>query len=71
MGRTLRSCCHCREKMRVAKAQLELGLPELWGTRKRYFLNEIMAIAAAKIPLAHSRMRMVTSQTGQGQGSGV
>ncbi|TRZ09559.1 hypothetical protein HGM15179_017547 [Zosterops borbonicus] len=36
------------EKIRVAKPQIELGLPELWGTIKRDFLNKIKAVGSAK-----------------------
>lgn len=36
----------------MAKAQMELVLRELWGTIKRDFLNKIMVVGSAKIPLA-------------------
>ncbi|KAJ7420213.1 hypothetical protein WISP_49407 [Willisornis vidua] len=35
------SPCHCREKVCMAKAQLELNLPEMWGTVKKSFFKYI------------------------------
>lgn len=41
------AACHCWEKIYVAKAQLELNLPEVWGTIKRDFKN--MSIAKGRL----------------------
>lgn len=35
------AACQCREKIHVAKAQLKLKLPELWGTTEESFFKYI------------------------------
>ena len=42
------AACHCREKIHVAKAQLELQLTELWGTVKTVISNILVAIGSVK-----------------------
>lgn len=65
MGRIQKCCCHCREKIHVAKAQLQIKLARtVQDNKKRVFSNILMAKGKLEITLAHSRMKMVTSPTG-------
>lgn len=50
-GKFRDAACHCGQKIRVAKAQLDLKLPGY--------------IDGKKIASPHDRMRIVTSQTGR------
>lgn len=59
------AACHCREKNRASKAQLELKLARtLADIKKEFFSSILMATGSVKITSAHFRMRMTTSQRG-------
>lgn len=58
---------HYREKIHVAKDQLEMMLTRILGAIKRdFFIHIKIATGSIKIIVACYRIRMVTSQTGTG-----